>query len=653
MSGLPITELAWDTVLSALTFLGASDLSASSESSRLLFLLVREAQRRPSVVTEVGEPSKVLAALGQRLSATPTLGFLFSTGSLQEEIITKILCTRLPPSCELIGAQTQELQALVAATERVSDGRPDAESPPLDATVLRNVRERGHVAVMLGSFPYATARSFYLSPVVGNEIVGCSDDASALEMLRQKGLPCGDEWKTIVLIVSSVGFEMDPERLLQVFQQGNPNTAVLGGVAGKEILLHSRGRTHVQSCGVVGLALKGNVPLTALVSRGAKPLTPSMQASGATVEGGSMLIPRLLADTAGTEISPIDMVIQAQRATGGQFPMFVGVRCNSNGGYKLHSVSQDLFEGGGAMRLNYDESGSGCHSLSDCAVRFYQLDPDESRSDLKNLLSYVKQRAIEDNDEVLGSIMFTCGGRSMRFFNESNVDMKQFQHVFPSLPLVGLWAGGEIGPQAFAESSPSEATRTGNAAFQGFTAVFGVFRAPKETSPHSRILSMGDEQLPNATGEVFAGLANDAKERGNSAFKEGLFNEASEHYKRASELAGVPSAGQSPQNQAILLSNRAMARLKVEDFASALTDSAAAIALDPLNVKAVHRHGQALIGLKRPTDAVAYLQGFCGQLETKELGLEQLLARAQMLAERQEKRKNQKAGYPEVIEKSI
>merc|ERR1712054_201388 len=95
------------------------------------------------------------------------------------------------------------------------------------------------------------------------------------------------------------------------------------------------------------------------------------------------------------------------------------------------------------------------------------------------------------------------------------------------------------------------------------------------------------------------------------------------------------SASCSPKEQAVIFSNRAMARLKVKDYASALEDADKALELDQRNVKALHRRGQALIGLKRPAEAVTTLRDGCAQLEEKEAGLEELLAQAEALLKQQ------------------
>lgn len=85
----------------------------------------------------------------------------------------------------------------------------------------------------------------------------------------------------------------------------------------------------------------------------------------------------------------------------------------------------------------------------------------------------------------------------------AHAGVEEFQAAFPSLPLAGFWAGGEIGPQALVEAALEQATRTGRATLQGFTAVFGIFRAPLPAA-RSWLAALGDEGVPAAVGEVLA-----------------------------------------------------------------------------------------------------------------------------------------------------
>lgn len=643
--GPALTEFSRDMIVAALDLLSAADLSAAAASSRLLLLLVREVQRKPSIVTEVGLPNDVCSALKRRLAATPTLGFVFGTGDLKDGSLARVLSTSLPPGCHIIGARSQELQALVLDEDpAASPGEALVATPPR-ATSLRHVagnrREAGKVTLMLGSFPDAIAQSFFLSLELCSELCGADGDGAALAILQERRLPVGPEWKTIVLIVSSVTMQqrIDPERIVKAFQRGSRSTAVIGGIAEEQILLHSRVHTRVKDSGIVGLALRGDVPLTALVSRGCLPVSRPLRARGARVvnmlaAGGEeahrlLMIPELLSEE-GTSINPLSEVLKIQNEAPRHAPIFLGLRFGGAGGYLLEQLSQENFQQGGevSVRLEQGELEEGRQAgdpPSECDVRFYQLDAQECKKDLRQLLGYVQQQCTEREEETLGAIMFTCGGRGQRFFKEAFVDAKQFREVFPSLPLVGFWAGGEIGPQAFAEASVAEATRAGRAALQGFTAVFGIFRAPAPKSRTAQVL-LSDEELPLAVGGYFKQLAAEAKERGNEAFREGDLQVALTHYTRAVDLALVPSAAVPPGECAALLENRAITRLRNGDAAGGLADADAALELEPAYAKAHYRRAQALIQLQRPTEAAAGLQVAC-QLLPEDGALKELLSR--------------------------
>ena len=60
---------------------------------------------------------------------------------------------------------------------------------------------------------------------------------------------------------------------------------------------------------------------------------------------------------------------------------------------------------------------------------------------------------------------------------EDMLDATYFERTFPGVPLLGYYAGGEIGPEA--RVAREDAFMCSNAAVQGFTAVFGVFIVPE------------------------------------------------------------------------------------------------------------------------------------------------------------------------------
>jgi len=496
------------------------------------------------------------------------------------------------------------LQALVPRMTRTEAGTRTL-------TELRHEDEEGQITLMLGSFPDAVAKAFHISAASCEELSAAEDDAAAAAALQKKHLPTGDDWKTVVLIP----IRMDDPGAIKAYQRCCPTAAIIGGLAGDQLLLHALGKTEIIESGVVGLAMKGDVPLTALVSRGCQPLSLPMLARGATVRGGDdnekeLLIPEFATGEGGT-IKPIEVVIKAQEQMDRRFPMFAGVRHRPDTGYVLESISQSMFERGGAMRVPWEGEAAGpaeaAQAPAHCEVRVFQLSPAACKADLQQLLSYVRAQCEERDEQVLGSVMFTCGARTQRFFREDCADAKRFQEAFPSVPLVGFWARGEIGPQALAEAAPSEATRTGRAQLQGFTAVFGIFRAPK-ASRRTLLAVLADEQVPAEVGTALAHLAHEAKERGNTAFRNADAENAVAQYTRAVDLAAVPSAVVDPCERATILSNRAAAHLKGGNAEAALQDAEAAAGLDPSNVKAHHRKAQALLELKRSQEAVAVLR---------------------------------------------
>jgi len=287
------------------------------------------------------------------------------------------------------------------------------------------------------------------------------------------------------------------------------------------------------------------------------------------------------------------------------------------GGRMLIS-SSELNDGNGA-----EESATKDH----CEVRFFQLNTDACKCDLQKLLGYVRTQCEQSEEQVLGSVMFTCGGRGAHFFDgEDCADAKCFQKTFPSVPLVGFWAGGEIGPKALAEATPSEVTRVGNAAFQGFTAVFGIFRVPKPTQK-VLLATLDAEHLIVELGASFRQLAKEAKERGNAAFRESDVENAVLHYNRAVNLAAVPCASVAFRERATMFANRAAARLKMKGgLEAALTDASLALDLDHSNAKAHYRKAQALIELKRNEEAVEVLRSAVDLLP-EEKALAQLLSK--------------------------
>eukprot|EP00405_Crypthecodinium_cohnii_P059536 CAMPEP_0206633762 /NCGR_PEP_ID=MMETSP0325_2-20121206/69668_1 /ASSEMBLY_ACC=CAM_ASM_000347 /TAXON_ID=2866 /ORGANISM="Crypthecodinium cohnii, Strain Seligo" /LENGTH=576 /DNA_ID=CAMNT_0054159487 /DNA_START=193 /DNA_END=1920 /DNA_ORIENTATION=- len=261
-----------------------------------------------------------------------------------------------------------------------------------------------------------------------------------------------------------------------------------------------------------------------------------------------LLIPELT-DEAGNVVRPLAAVAEAQRASEQRFGntlLFVGMRPRNRGGFLLEPVSRGSFQRGGTLLLGASSCGvealtSQGLDMDDFEVRFYCLDPEACRQDLHRQLNFIKAECANLDERPLGSLMFTCAGRAEEFFGQNYADLRMFQEEF-DLPTMGFWAGGEIGPQAMAEAIPEEATRSGRAMFQGFTAVFGIFRAPLPVRKGA-LETLGEHQLPQAVGEVLANWAREARRRGDAGRRDGDSKTVcARQWSRAAALASVETA---------------------------------------------------------------------------------------------------------------
>ncbi|CAK9008919.1 unnamed protein product [Durusdinium trenchii] len=104
-----------------------------------------------------------------------------------------------------------------------------------------------------------------------------------------------------------------------------------------------------------------------------------------------------------------------------------------------------------------------------------------AKQTVANCMSHAQESATAKNESILGALLFTCNARGPHMFGCHAKDAALFQAQFPRAPLMGFYAAGEIGPQV--EEEAEHAFLRGNAALQGFTAVFGMFLVPSKQMP--------------------------------------------------------------------------------------------------------------------------------------------------------------------------
>jgi hypothetical protein len=248
-----------------------------------------------------------------------------------------------------------------------------------------------------------------------------------------------------------------------------------------------------QPGGICGVALAGSIPVRSVVSRGVRSLT-SLRSGGNgqarpsstfvvqdaqyyqpgdahyMFQGGPSyhIIRNIKNEETGKEYTPIEMV----RAFGQ--PDFLGIHSPGQDGFSLESPHPMSLNINSFLILSAESSHVGVGTQID----LFELSGEACMEDMDASMAKLKEQT--QNEQVLGAIMFSCGGRGPSagdLIPEEMSDAKRFAKIFPDVPLLGVYAGGEIGPRAIA--GREGAFHNGNSCVQAFTAVFALLIVPK------------------------------------------------------------------------------------------------------------------------------------------------------------------------------
>ena len=255
---------------------------------------------------------------------------------------------------------------------------------------------------------------------------------------------------------------------------------------------------HVVDQGIFGVALAGDVPMRSMVSRGVQSLagvhsgteepsrTPATHLTVDSVdffrpgdegyifprESFSYHLVRSVRDLiSGQVLTPMQMLQRYGE------PDFIGVQRTDDDGFELNgmiSVSSDM----SAFVIPAHGRGSE-RTLQDACIDFFVINGPLSLEDVESKVSSLQSAVRENEEQILGAVMFSCHGRGPKsgwLIKEAMADATRFASRFPTVPLLGYYAVGEIGPQVRAgRISPFQ---VGNSTLQGYTVVFAVFMAP-------------------------------------------------------------------------------------------------------------------------------------------------------------------------------
>ena len=218
----------------------------------------------------------------------------------------------------------------------------------------------------------------------------------------------------------------------------------------------------VKDRGAVGVALRGAIDVSVIVSQGCRPLGPIHTVTG--VKGN--VITQLDDET------PIDVLrgVFAAAAEQDQELMRRGVMLG-------HAISPDSGErgrGGFLIRgLMGADANSGALAVAGTvseqdAVQFHVRDATTAQEDLELLLT---PQAFEP--DAAGAMLFTCNGRGSRMYDKPDGDISVVRQALGvDVPVSGFFCGGELGPIG------------GTNFVHGYTASMAIFR-PKQADSAS------------------------------------------------------------------------------------------------------------------------------------------------------------------------
>ena len=305
----------------------------------------------------------------------------------------------------------------------------------------REIEDEAATALLVGSMP-------------GVQI----DPLPDLAVLLEDGEAAAAQLRGAAAVIALVDpFTVQTEQLAERMNELAPGVPLIGGVAS---WAHTAGENRlandeaITDRGVVGVALRGAVDVSVVVSQGCRPV-------------GS---PRTVTAVRGNIITqldgerPLDVLRQvfSEAAEKDQELMRTGVML----GHAISSNERDWGRGGFLIRgLMGADAGSGALAVTGSVsvndtVQFHVRDAATAQEDLELLLT---PQAFES--EAAGALLFTCNGRGARMYGRPDGDISMIRQALGStVPVSGFFCGGELGP-------------IGGANFvHGYTASLVIFR---------------------------------------------------------------------------------------------------------------------------------------------------------------------------------
>jgi small ligand-binding sensory domain FIST len=260
-------------------------------------------------------------------------------------------------------------------------------------------------------------------------------------------------------IVLADPFTFDAERFVRQMDSRFPGGRIVGGLAsggrepGSNALLLD-GAVH--RSGAVGVAMAGAIEVDILVAQGCRPI------------GVPMFVTRCHQNVV-EELDghrPYDILTELYQGLPRRdqdlfrHSLFLGIVMRAQEQYR-----QGDFLIRNVLGLDRETGVLVVGSLMEpnSVVQFHLRDAQTSTEDLEAVLA--RYRSGGSAGEAVGALMFSCLGRGLHLYGESDHDTKLVQSHLGPLALGGFFCNGEIGPV------------NGQTFLHGYTSSVGVFRA--------------------------------------------------------------------------------------------------------------------------------------------------------------------------------
>ena len=255
--------------------------------------------------------------------------------------------------------------------------------------------------------------------------------------------------------------------------------------------------SHVRN-GIFGVVLGGSIPVRSMVSRGVKSLLngkdgdlPTRWMVHEADDDFPQELERLIGEVPdhwkfhcieSVRDEETGQVLSARQVLDMSLTRdsdFIGIRDDSNEeGFELFPWNNQLSQMTDRIFVIDDKQGPSLPKPIE--IDFFELDGQACLDDMDEAAATLKKQTKEADEEVLCALMVSCNGRGpvSSFLNgEAMADARRFNKSFPEVPLVGFYAGGEIGPMARARRNGHNVYRKGNVAFQGVSTLLLVFQS--------------------------------------------------------------------------------------------------------------------------------------------------------------------------------